>query len=234
MADDQYRATVLTLDKSNVTTRANVPNVESEIIDVLVPRNFAYKVRFGTPLNLTLMTAEVFVGSGVIGQVLALAQRLPDSPSLGPGDEVVVTETVLGVEGAVNNYAAAYDPVNTITNAGIAWGLGNPVIVYHIWHSAAALDVVNIKLADANKEKFSPLMRRPLSAWHENSQYDTKTRQELRNEFVIAEKAHLLVYLTSDVVADFSAFSRAKLELKVLQAPVSAVPASDLVTFTEG
>lgn len=224
------RQTFITLASANVTTQSNVVNLMTEIIDVAVPRTLAHRIPFGTPIRLFLYTKETFNGSGSGGQVIALAEELVNSPSLGDQAEAVVL-----VGGSrVSNYTVQHDPTNTVTSTGGGFATGtNNVDVYYIWRSKDAPDDVRIRAADANKEKFSPLMRRNLFNWHGADQNSGKERQEMRNDVTLPEKAHLLFELESDVLASFDANSPAFLEFGVLESPMSKIDPASFVKFTE-
>ncbi len=224
------RQTFISLNSANVTTQQNVANLMTEIIDVVVPRTLAHKILFGTPIRLFLFTKETFSGSGSSGQVISLAEKLINSPSLSDQAEAVVF--VAGVK--VANYTVQHDPTNTVTSTGAGFAPGTDnVDVYYIWQSPSVPDDVRIRAADANKEKFSPLMKRNLFSWHGADQNSAKERQEMRNEITLPEKTHLLFELESDVLANFDANSPAFLEFAVLESPMSKVDPASFVKFTE-
>ena len=217
------------LGLANVTLTQNVVSRFSEIIDVTVPRTLAYKIPFGTPILLYLYLRETFNGSGAPAQVIALAEDLIDSPSLGDQAEAVVY--VGGV--LVTNYTVQH-AANTITSigAGFAGGVGN-VEVFYLFRSTVTPDTIRIRAADANKEKFSPLMNRRLESWHTVNQYDRKQVQEIRNEIVLKEKTHLLIELESPSLVSFAAGSPAFMEFAVEEIPMSKADPASFVTFTE-
>ena len=230
MALHTWRQTILTLDKGNVIASANVPGVESKIIDILVPRNLAYRFKFGTPIILWLYTRETFTGSGSGGQTIALAQDLLDSPSLpSVSGDVYVFDQVTGAQ--LENYTVDH-ATNEITTTGGGFAANNIDVLY-IWKSVTQKDIVLMKTSDAAQENFAPILRRPLENWHSVNQYSGKERQELRNEIVLPEKTHLLMFLNSDVLADFAANSPAYLELKVFQTPMNQVDPSMFSGLTD-
>lgn len=224
------RQTIITLPLAAVSAQTNVLNRFSEIIDSTVPRTQAHKIAQGTPILLWLYTKETFSGSGSGGQVLALAEDLIDSPNKSDQQEAVVF-----VDGVlVSNYTIVHKPTNTVTSTGGGFASGaDNVDVYYIWLSQNVSDTVRIRAADANKEKFSPLMTRPLLAWHEVDQYDLRKHQEIDNGLTLPEKTHFLFELNSDVLADFGADSPAYIEFAVEEIPMSQADPSTFVTFTE-
>lgn len=223
------RKTILTLDKSQVSVSDNNANVRSTVVDITVPRTLAYKIRHGTPLIMFLYTKELFDGTGA-AQTITVAENMLDSPSQSDQQEVVVHVD----DALVTNYTVDHAN-NQLTSTGgfFASGTDN-VEVWYLWRSLSQKDVVTVRVADANQEKFQPLMNRTIENWHSVNQYQVQERQEIRNEVVLPHKTHLLIELNSDVVADMAdADSPAYMELAVIEMAMESVDPSEFVKFTE-
>lgn len=196
------------------TTRANVSNVDSEIIDFEVPRGFYWQIPPDSQIKMWLRTKETFDGDGAT-TVFNLASDIIDSPNFATKDAFTKPEgDAYCFVGGTPTPAYTIDyAANTITfQVAPAVGTDN-VAVYYIFKPATIV----LRINNANKTSFKNVMANQLgSAFHEANQGHKDQMVLARNEASLDEQEHLTLRILSTPIVSWEADGDSYFEIEVI------------------
>lgn len=221
----------ITVDLANVTCTSNTASVDSEIIDIEVPRGFAYEVKPGTPIELFLYTRCSLASAASVSTLSSpdysiMHQSGFQEKSTVARDAtdcfVVSTASLVDSAGGLKNQGSYYVIYSVSGVSCVTMGTARDACtVYYMPYDYQGK--LEIRKMDAQKEAFTTLFRDKLIRFRDASPYQANTIIRLDNGFTVGPQEHIIVRLNSPIVYTFDSFIKgrgANLRLEVESRPV--------------